>query len=149
MQVQMAVVYRVGGGYLVHSLLRAPDGYWVVRGPFERVGDPGLLGPSAVAALDRSAQLTVNPLASEAQDAELLQAAGFKSRKRFVEAAATCTLRRDVAGITVRGAVGKGSGWVPDRDAVEVDGSSTPELGEAIKSLLSRRPEGGVDVRLG
>jgi hypothetical protein len=147
MQAQMAAVYKVNDFYLVHSLMRVPDGFWVAHPPFERIDDLAVhgerLGQVAKDALDRSEQLPINPAPTEPQDTELLQAAGFKSRKRFFESATTCTLRRAADGggiIRVRGSVkaDKGSHWIPDRDVVEVDNAMTGELGQVIKSLLFR-----------
>lgn len=146
MQAQMAAVYKVGDLYLVHSLMRVPDGFWVAWPPFERISDvavdPESLAEAAKAALGRSGQLSADLVPADSQSAELFRAAGFKSLKRFVEAATTCTLRRDADGsiIQVRGEVkaARGSHWLPDRDATEVDGSKLTELGEVIKSLLTR-----------
>lgn len=146
MHVRMAAVYKLQGFYLVHSLMRVPDGFWVSRPPFERLDEIGLdlaqLGAAATAAIDGSAELATNPSVSESQDAELLRAAGIKSWKKFVGSAATCTLRveEDGVDVEVRGEsrADKGSHWIPDPDAVRIDRRMTAELGEVIRSLLAR-----------
>lgn len=146
MLVQTATVYKLSDFYLVHSLMRVPSGYWVVRPPFIRieVGVEGdhldQLGQEVEAALDRSDQLPVDPPREEAQDTELIKAAGFKSRKRFVEAAATCTVERTDGSVEIRGAVRavKGSYWVPDSDAMEVAELKHAALGAAVEAILSR-----------
>jgi hypothetical protein len=142
MRTQTAAVYRLGDFYLVHSLMRVPSGYWVARPPFARVGVEGApleqLGEEVKAALDKSDQLPADPPRDEPQDAELIKAAGFKSRKRFVEAATTCTVERTGEVVEIRGAVraAKGSYWVPDSDAVEVAEPESSALGEVVEAML-------------
>ncbi|MFF1820704.1 hypothetical protein ACFVWG_25585 [Kribbella sp. NPDC058245] len=132
-------------GPLVHPFMRIPAGMWVVRGPYEvLVGvDAGLqeLGDAATAALDRSGVLTEAIDTRKAQDGELIRAAGFKSRKQFVAGTAMCTLRCDDGPtVSVRGATkaAKGSSWLPDEEAIEVDVTNRTGLAEAISSLLLR-----------
>jgi hypothetical protein len=144
MRTQTAAVYRLGDFYLVHSLMRVPSGYWVARPPFVRVGVDGTaleqLGEEVEAALDRSDQLPADPPRDEPQDAELIKAAGFKSRKRFVEAATTCTVERTGDSVEIRGAVRavKGSYWIPDSDAVEMAEPKSAALGDAVEAVLVR-----------
>jgi hypothetical protein len=145
MQPQMAAVYKSEDRFLVHPLMRVPAGMWVVRGPYEVfVGaEAGVqkLGDAASAALDRSRLLPEAVDTTKAQDGELIRAAGFKSRKQFVAATAKCTLRCDDGStVSVRGTTktAKGSSWLADDDAIEVDVANTTELAEVIRSLLLR-----------
>jgi hypothetical protein len=143
---QMAAVYRIGEYYLLHAHEQAPPGFWVGVPPYERltedVGDAEL-GQTAVDCLGRSRPMVSYQPTRAAQDGELIKAAGFRSRKRFVEAAQMCTLRRDAADwsrIRVSGWIKdpRRSAWVPDDKTTEVDGTDLPALGQAIRTVLWR-----------
>lgn len=78
-----------------------------------------------------------------ARDGELIKVAGFRSRKRFVEAAEMCSVRRDAADwsrIRVSGWIKdpRRSGWAPNDETIEVDATDLPALGQAIRTVLWR-----------
>jgi hypothetical protein len=143
---QLAGVYRIGEFYLLHAHEQAPPGFWVVVPPYERLsGDVGdeELGRAAVDCLGRSGPMVSYQPSRAARDGELIKAAGFRSRKRFVEAAEMCTLRRDAADwsrIRVSGWTKdpRRSAWAPNEKTIEVDGTDLPALGQAIRTVLWR-----------
>jgi hypothetical protein len=141
----MAAVYWIEDRFFVHPYMRIPSGMWVVRGPYDVLegADASVerLGSVVRAALDRSGPLTETVDTTKAQDGELIRAAGFKSRKQFVAATAMCSLGcDDGATVNVRGSskAVKGSSWIPDPDATEVNLANTTELAEVVRALLLR-----------
>lgn len=142
----MAAVYRIGEFYLLHAKEQAPPGFWVVVPPYERLSDDvgdGELGQVAVDFLGRSGPMSSYQPSRAPYDGELIKAADFRSRKRFVEAAQMCTLRRDTADwsrIRVSGWIKdpRRSAWAPNDKTIEVDGTDLPALGQAIRTVLWR-----------
>jgi hypothetical protein len=139
----MAAVYRIGEFYLLHAQEQAPPGFWVVVAPYERLSQDVSdeeLGRAAVDFLGRSRPMSNYQPTRAACDGELIKAAGFRSRKRFVEAAQLCTLHRDLAAwsaIRVSGSIKDPhrSGWGADGKTLEVDATDLPALGQAIRTV--------------
>jgi hypothetical protein len=146
MKSRVAQLYLLPNFYLVHTLDQAPPGFWVPVPPYEKLSadvEDGELGRAVRDAVDRSKAMDDYQPSRAAQDGDLIRAAGFRSRKQFVNSAATCTVSKDAPDrsvIRVRRATrdAKGAHWLPDAEESEIDQADLAGLGQLLRTVLAR-----------